>query len=107
MNAADVVVFPYRDVLTSGALLLAMSFGKACIAPRIGCMGDVLETSGGFLYDLSDENGLPDALARALQENNRLAAMGQRNLCQAEKWNWDHRAEWVYNQIVNHSSKTK
>ena len=24
-----------------------------------------------------------------------------------EKWNWDHRAEWVYNQIVNHSSKTK
>ena len=93
INAADVVVFPYRDVLTSGALLLAMSFGKACIAPRIGCMGDVLETSGGFLYDPSDENGLPDALVRTLQEKNRLAAMGQRNLLQAEKWNWDRIAE--------------
>lgn len=33
MNACDVVVLPYQDILTSGAVILAMSFGRA----RIDC----------------------------------------------------------------------
>ena len=51
--AADAVVLPYRDVLTSGSAVLAMSFGRAVVAPRIGCLpwqvGD-----GGVLYDPGD-----------------------------------------------------
>ncbi|WP_242482112.1 glycosyltransferase, partial [Trichormus variabilis] len=43
LNACDVVVFPYRDILTSGAVMLAMSFGRACIAPRKGCIAEVLD----------------------------------------------------------------
>lgn len=38
MNAADIVVLPYRDVLTSGVAHLGMSFGKAIIAPSLGCI---------------------------------------------------------------------
>ena len=34
MNASDAVVLPYRQILTSGAAMLAMSFGRACVAPR-------------------------------------------------------------------------
>ncbi len=103
MNASDVVVLPYRDILTSGSLILAMSFGKACIAPRIGCMSDTLDESGGFLYDPSDPNGLHDAMREAIRRKDELAEMGQHNIQVAEQWRWDDIARMtldVYTQSV-------
>jgi beta-1,4-mannosyltransferase len=88
MNATDLVIFPYRDVLTSGAVLLAMSFGKACVAPRKGCIGEVLDNDGAFLYEPDDENGLIQAMNSALQKQSQLSNMGQHNLQLAEKYNW-------------------
>jgi len=41
MNAADAVVLPYNEFLTSGVALLAMSFGKALIVPKKGCNIDL------------------------------------------------------------------
>ncbi|MEZ4597387.1 MAG: glycosyltransferase [Chloroflexota bacterium] len=38
LRAADVMVLPYRDVLTSGSAILAMTFGLPVVAPRIGCL---------------------------------------------------------------------
>lgn len=89
MNACDVVVFPYRQVLTSGAVILAMSFGKACIAPHLGCIPDVLDEQGGFLYDPDDPEGLGRALEQAARESDRLAEMGAHNLGRAREWGWD------------------
>ncbi|MFC7079044.1 glycosyltransferase [Halorussus caseinilyticus] len=51
MNAADAVVFPFRDIFTSGSVLLAMSFGNAVVAPASGCLPDVVGEAGGVLYD--------------------------------------------------------
>ena len=51
MNACDVVVLPYRRILTSGAAVLAMSFGKPCIAPRAGCVTDMLDEKGAIFFD--------------------------------------------------------
>lgn len=93
MNACDVVVFPYRDILTSGAVLLAMSFGKACIAPRKGCIGEVLDDAGAFLYEIDDENGLMKTMKLALEKHANLSTMGQHNRQLAEKYNWRYIAE--------------
>jgi glycosyltransferase involved in cell wall biosynthesis len=93
MNASEVVIFPYRDVLTSGAVLLAMSFGRACIAPYKGCIGEVLDNDGSFLYELDDENGLLQAMNYALQKQSELLTMGQHNRQLAEQYNWKHIAE--------------
>lgn len=93
MNACDVVIFPYRDVLTSGAVLLAMSFGRACIAPYKGCIGEVLDDSGAFLYQIDDESGLIQAMKTAIHKKSELSFMGQHNLYLAEKYNWKHIAE--------------
>jgi glycosyltransferase involved in cell wall biosynthesis len=93
MNACDVVIFPYRDILTSGAVLLAMSFGRACIAPRKGCIGEVLDDTGAFLYEIDDENGLMKAMKSALDKSSHLSVMGQHNRHLAEKYNWKHIAE--------------
>jgi glycosyltransferase involved in cell wall biosynthesis len=93
MNACDVVVFPYRDILTSGAVMLAMSFGKACIAPRKGCLGEVLDNQGAFLYNLADANGLMQAMNTALHKQPQILAMGEHNQQLAAKYNWKNIAE--------------
>ncbi len=89
MNAANVVVFPYREFLTSGAVILAMSFGKACIAPRRGHIGEVLDDEGAFLYNPDASDGLLEALKASVQSPDHLAPMGQHNYQIASQWTWD------------------
>ncbi|MFN6500487.1 MAG: glycosyltransferase family 4 protein [Nostoc sp. DedQUE01] len=93
MNACDVVIFPYRDILTSGAVILAMSFGRACIAPRKGCIGEVLDDQGAFLYQIDDENGLTKAMNSALEKQHELLLMGQHNFELAQYYNWGYIAK--------------
>jgi beta-1,4-mannosyltransferase len=64
MNAADVSVFPYRHVTTSGAALLALSFGRPIIAPAIGPFPELVEHSAGIVYEPGDADGLRSALER-------------------------------------------
>jgi glycosyltransferase involved in cell wall biosynthesis len=45
-RAADLVVLPYRDILNSGAALLALSFNRPVLVPNQGAMGE-LQTSAG------------------------------------------------------------
>jgi len=87
MNAADIIVLPYRDILTSGAVILAMSFGKPVIAPAIGCIPDVLDSEGGILYDPSEKEGLLKAMKQALDAN--LKKMGEHNFELAKQLRWD------------------
>ena len=88
MNGADVVVLPYRDILTSGAAILAMSFGRACIAPRLDFLTEVLDDQGGFFYDVGDEAGILGALRSALDRRDALADMGSHNRDRAATWDW-------------------
>ncbi|HEY40916.1 MAG TPA: glycosyltransferase family 4 protein [Dehalococcoidia bacterium] len=86
MNATDVIVLPYKDILTSGTALLAISFGKPVIAPATGCIPDVLDAEGSFLYDPSDKEGLLKAMQ--LASGADLKEMGKHNLQLAKKYNW-------------------
>lgn len=89
LNACDVTVYPYRQILSSGAVILAMSFARACIAPRLGCIQDVLDDTGAFLYDPQDEHGLLKALKAACARKADLLQMGEYNRRKAERWNWN------------------
>ena len=42
LRAADVVVLPFRDILTSGSAILALSLGRPVIAPALGCLPETL-----------------------------------------------------------------
>jgi glycosyltransferase involved in cell wall biosynthesis len=46
LNAADVVVLPYREVLNSAAALLALSFNKPVLLPEIGALPELQERVG-------------------------------------------------------------
>jgi glycosyltransferase involved in cell wall biosynthesis len=87
MNASDIVVLPYKDILTSGAVVLAMSFAKPIIAPAIGCIPDFLDGRGSLLYGPSNENGLLSAMRLGMQAD--IISMGKHNLQLARQLNWD------------------
>jgi beta-1,4-mannosyltransferase len=89
--AADCAVLPFRDVLTSGSLILAMSFSLAAIAPRLGCLPETVADDGALLYDADDPNGLTKALQRAMTAD--LAAMGAANRARFEGISWESVAE--------------
>ncbi len=44
--ASDLVVLPYRSVLNSGAVMLALTFGRPVLVPDLGAMGDQQATFG-------------------------------------------------------------
>jgi len=88
MNAADIIVYPFLKILSSGSLLLAMSFGKPVIAPRIGCIKDLLDFSGGILYNPRQENALSEALLESMISKSKLSEMGQYNSVIASNYSW-------------------
>ncbi len=98
-HAADVAVYPYRNILTSGSLLLALSFGVPVVIPEVGMTRDVLAgTDAGVLYggpDNGPDNGpdgatLGTALRQVLarKDAGQLPAMQQaaRALARAQDW---------------------
>ena len=85
-NAADAVVLPYSEVLSSGSALLAMSFGCPVIAPKIGCLKEVITENSGILYDESDPQALFEALKASLQVN--LERLGSGAYSRAREFTW-------------------
>ncbi|WP_432697896.1 alginate lyase family protein [Marinobacterium sp. YM272] len=55
-NAADIVVLPYKRILTSGAALLSFSFSKPIIAPNSGLLPELVTSpEQGFLFSSYEE----------------------------------------------------
>lgn len=84
MNAADVVVLPFREILTSGSTILAMSFGKPVVVPDAGCVPAVIPEHGGFTY--SEDEPLSRALRRVMTAD--LESVGAANRRAVERLDW-------------------
>ncbi|MFO1155096.1 MAG: glycosyltransferase [Rhodospirillales bacterium] len=46
LNAADLLVFPYRDILNSGSALLGLSFDRPVLVPKLGALGELRDAVG-------------------------------------------------------------
>jgi len=90
-NAADAVVLPFRNdeasMLTSGSVLLGMSFGRAVVAPDIGCIGAYVTDDGGLVYNPADPDGLEGAMRTALAADTD--HVGTRNRERGDRLSWD------------------
>lgn len=91
MKAADVVVLPYKRILTSGSAILAMSFGKPLIAPSMGCLPELIDPEGVLFYD--DMTSLRKAMKEIVRKN--LDSMGKYNYNKIAKERWVDMAEKV------------
>jgi glycosyltransferase involved in cell wall biosynthesis len=87
LNTADAVVFPFRDIFTSGSALLAMSFSKALIVPDLESVAEIIMAGGAIPYDPHDETGLANALAAA--RSTDLQKLGRNNYEAAQNISWN------------------
>lgn len=94
MIAADAVVLPYERVFTSGSAALAGTFGRAVIAPAVGCLPDQIGDAG-VLYAPDDAGALEAAIAHVCNDRAGLVAMGARARNMAEVRTWDALARGV------------
>jgi glycosyltransferase involved in cell wall biosynthesis len=106
-SAADVVVLPYKNILTSGSVILAMSFGKPVIAPKRGSIPEVLGNANALLY----ESDAPDPLSQALQKSVHcdLQRLSQQTVEACHLLNWEQIGEktvQVYEQCICKSVKS-
>jgi glycosyltransferase involved in cell wall biosynthesis len=91
MNAADVVVFPFLEVLTSGSVITAMSFRKPVIVPALGCLPELVDDRMGARYDPADRGGLRKAMMAV--QGYDLDSCGQAAYDAAKQLTWDGIAE--------------
>ena len=97
-HAADVVILPYRAVLTSGSAILAISFGKPVVAPALGLITDLIrDGEDGLLYDPDEPGGLLRAMRRFLDLDARARTrMGAAARATAARLSWGKASGALY-----------
>ena len=86
-SAADVVVLPFERILTSGSLILAMSYGKPIIAPRTGGIVETLGAADWLLYEPEEKQGLLHALKESTQID--LSALSELVKQECDRLDWE------------------
>ncbi len=100
-NAADAVVFPFRDITTSGSVLLALTFGKPIIAPRVGALND-LPKNVGYFYEPTETGDLEKKMQLAIDDNVQLEEKAESAKAYATSLAWDliaEKTQLVYEKI--------
>jgi glycosyltransferase involved in cell wall biosynthesis len=70
-RAADVVVYPYRAITTSGALATGLALGKAIIASDLPVFRELLnDRENALLVDPQNSNELACALIKLIQDSS-------------------------------------
>lgn len=85
-NAADVGVFPFVNVLTSGSAITALSFGLPVITPAVGCLSELIDEEVGILYDPQQPAALKEAML-AIQQRE-LVPLRQAAYQRAQALDW-------------------
>ena len=67
-NASDICVLPFANILNSGSLLMAMSFGMPVVASNLGSIPEVAIAESSVLFSPNVREAPHNALAKALTE---------------------------------------
>ena len=94
LNAADIVVLPFQQILTSSSAHLAMSFSRPVVAPCMGSLPDTVGQDAGVLYDPTDPEGLRRAMLSCVSMD--LEAMGKRAYDRVQRFSFDDLARSTF-----------
>lgn len=103
MKASDFIVLPFANIITSGSVILAMSFGKAVITPKKGCISELLSNQDELLLD---ENGnivknIADKLSVATEMGSDKIGKMNRKKIQAFTWeNVASKTTLIYEELT-------
>lgn len=101
MGAADLIVLPYREILTSGSVMLAATYGKPVITPDLPTLSFVREEMLGIQYD----QNVDGALEQAIHDGLDLSTEALRSITNsaakfAKRMNWPNISSQFENRIV-------
>jgi glycosyltransferase involved in cell wall biosynthesis len=69
LQAASVIVLPYREVDASGVLMTALAEGRPIVATRVGAMAELLtDGQDALLVPVGDADLLASALSQVLED---------------------------------------
>ncbi len=87
LNASDVAVLPFYEILTSGSAITALSFGLPVILPSIGCLPELIDGTCGILFDRHHPNALEVAMQTIGQVDISAARIAALNRAKSLDWN--------------------
>ena len=90
LDAADVLVYPYREITASGALMTGINYGKALVATRLPAFEAILKhEENALLVPYGDVPGLASVLTCLIADpllRKRLGQALQRAEAQPTRW---------------------
>lgn len=95
-NAVDCVIFPYREIYASGALLMAYSFEKPVIASNIPVFVEETDNGkSGLLFESGDAKQLAQAIEQFSKLNQDQRTIYSRNIAilKQNKYSWKQSAQ--------------
>ena len=97
LSAADFFIMAHKNFLTSGAAILALSYGLPVIAPNCGDMLHVIKHGfNGFLYEQNDEKALINVIKKAIKKTDEeRKIMAQNAINSVKNWTWDNMAKEI------------
>jgi O-antigen biosynthesis protein len=98
-KAADVAVLPYKNILTSGSLLNAMSFSCPVIAPRVGMTEEIIKDGdNGYLYELESIDSLTKSMLKvAILKSKEKIELRHQSLASIKHLNWEDTLINIFN----------
>jgi glycosyltransferase involved in cell wall biosynthesis len=102
-GAADVVAFPFRSILNSGSVILALSMARCVVVPGVPSLVEQIPDFACFQFPPCDSGGLVSALGEALATPD-LSDRGQQARAQMlndRDWNTiGEKAVQMYQQLL-------
>ena len=91
-SASDVVVLPFRSILTSSSVLGALSFARPVIAPDAGMIEEIIQDGkNGFTYRLGDVNSLEQTMLKVANLSRKeREELFDNSLKSVERLTWDN-----------------
>ncbi|MES3006311.1 MAG: glycosyltransferase [Pseudomonadota bacterium] len=105
LNAADLMVLPYLDILNSGAAILGLSFGVPVLVPDIGAMADLQSQFGSHrvhLYQKDLSAHVLEAVLDSIAQRSEVEEVGERDF--PIEFDWVHIARQTfsfYTEVVS------
>lgn len=87
-RSADVMVAPFKQVLTSSSVIAGLTFDLPQVVPALGCLPELVTPDAGIIYDAKHPGGLENALVNIKQrDQNQMRAAARRI---TDGMNWDN-----------------
>jgi glycosyltransferase involved in cell wall biosynthesis len=99
-NSADAVVYAFKQITTSGSVLLGLSFQKLIIYPEIGGLKDV-PINIGIAYSSLDKDGLMHAMEAAILHPDMIHEMQRTIKKYIESISWDRISDQTFDVFNN------